>query len=207
MVEDEMNRILLVIAVFGVAAVVAGLAIIYLGAQRAEVNTAEAVFSFGDRFLHDDTSNKTYLRGGNYTIYNCKSDTLEIISIHPPALFNQSKLSNVYFAVWEGGIKSDVSGNMPDKMIRADLISAQKPDAFLFNLEANTVSVELLSNETYENLGSSLDWTADFILIHTLPGNTVFMILGIILPDVGIVIVLLTAYSLDRLSSKTGKRI
>ena len=206
MVEDEMKRILLAIAVFGVAAVVVGLAFIYLGTQKAEVNTTEAVFSFGSSFLHDDTSNKTYLRGGNYTIYNCSSDTLEIISIHPPALFNQSKLSNVYFAVWEGGIKSDVSGNMPDKMIRADLISAQKPDAFLFNLEANTVSVELLSNETYENLGSSSNWTADFVRIHTLPGNTEFMTLGIILPDVGIVIVLLMAFSLDRLSSKSGDR-
>jgi hypothetical protein len=117
-------------------------------------------------------------------------------------------LANVYFAVWEGGIKPSLPGNRPDKMIRADLVLEQTPDAFLFDLRANTVSIELLSNETYENLGSSSAWNADFVRIHSLPASPDLIRLGVVLPDVGMAVVLLMSYLLDRptVSGKTSEK-
>jgi hypothetical protein len=83
-------------------------------------------------------------------------------------------------------------------MIRADLVLEQTPNAFLFDLRVNTLSIELLSNETCENLGSSSTWNADFVRIHTLPASPDFIRLGIVLPDVGMAVVLLMSYLLDR---------
>jgi hypothetical protein len=193
-----MKKNIVVLTFLGVAAILIGIAIIYSGTQKAQVTTTAAGYSFGNNYLHDDLSNETYLRGGDFTIQNCKSDTLEIVGIHPPASFNQSKLANVYFAVWEGGIKPSLPGNRPDRMIRADLVLEQTPDAYLFDLRVNTVSIELLSNETYKDLGSSSAWNADFVRIHALPTSPEFITLGIVLPDVGIVVVLLIVYLFDR---------
>src|SRR4030042_4213634 len=100
-----MKKSIVVLTFLGVAVIMIGLVFIYLGSQKAQVTTTGASYSFGSNYLHEDLSNETYLRGGDFTIQNCKSDTLEIVGIHPPASFNQSKLANVYFAVWEGGIK------------------------------------------------------------------------------------------------------
>jgi hypothetical protein len=208
-----MKKSIVVLTLLGVAAIMIGLVFIYLGTQKAQVTTTGATYSFGNNYLHDDLSNETYLRGGDFTIQNCKSDTLEIVGIHPPASFNQSKLANVYFAVWEGGIKPSLPGNRPDKMIRADLVLEQTPDAFLFDLRTDTLSIELLSNETYENLGSSSTWNADFVRIHALPASPDFIRLGIVLPAVGMAVVLLMIYLLDRhqtisekdTSEKTGE--
>jgi len=83
-------------------------------------------------------------------------------------------------------------------MIRADLVLEQTPGAFLFDLRVNTLSIELLSIETYENLGSSSAWNADFVRIHSLPAIPNFIALGIVLPNVGLVVVLLMVYLLDR---------
>lgn len=195
----------MVLTFIGLAAFVLGLALVYSGTQKAEVTTPEASYSFDGSYFHDDSSNRTYLRGGDFTIHDCESDTLEITAIHPPSLFNQSDLTNVYFAVWEGGIKPSLPGNRPDKMIRADLVLAQAPEAFLFDLRANTVSIELLSNETYKNLGSSSAWSVDFVRIHTLPGNLNLIVLGIALPDIGIAIILLANLLPGRLTDKTRK--
>lgn len=208
-----MKKSIVVLTFLGVAVIMIGLVFIYLGTQKAQVTTTGASYSFGSNYLHEDLSNETYLRGGDFTIQNCKSDTLEIVGIHPPASFNQSKLANVYFAVWEGGIKPSLSGNRPDRMIRADLVLEQTPDAFLFDLRVNTLSIELLSNETYENLGYSSTWNADFVRIHALPASPDFIRLGIVLPDVGMAVVLLMIYLLDRhptisekdTSEKTGE--
>jgi hypothetical protein len=193
-----MKKGIVVLTILGVAAILIGLVFIYLGTQKAQVTKTGVSYSFGSNYLYDDLSNETYLRGGDFTIQNCKSDTLEIVGIHPPASFNQSKLANVYFAVWEGGIKPNLPGNRPDRLIRADLVLEQTPDAFLFDLRVDTVSIELLSNETYKDLGSSSVWNADFVRIHSLPASPDFIRLGIVLPDAGIVVILLMVYLLDR---------
>jgi hypothetical protein len=198
------NRAVVLILI-GLTAFVLGLALAYSGTQKAEVTTPKASYSFDSIYFHDDVSNRTYLRGGDFTIYNCESDTLEITAVYPPSLFNQSDLSNVYLAVWEGGIKPSLPGNRPDKMISAYLVLPQAPEAFMFDLRANTVSIELLSNETYENLGSSSVWSVDFVRIHTLPANPSFITLGIVFTDIGIAIILLTNLLPDRLTDKIKK--
>jgi hypothetical protein len=200
-----MKKAIAVLTFLGVTVIIIGLVFIYLGTQKAQVTTTEASYSFDGNYLRDNLINETYLRGGDFTIQDCKSDTLEIVAIHPPVSFNQSKLANVYFAVWEGGIKPSLPGNRPDKIIPADLISEQTPDAFMFDLRVNTLSIELLSNETYENLGSSSAWNADFIRIHALPASPDFLRLGIVLPNVGMAVVLLMMYLLDRHPTISGK--
>jgi len=193
-----MKKVIVALTFLGVAAILIGLVFIYLGTQKAQVTTTGASYSFGSNYLHDNSSNITYLRGGDFTIQNCKSDNLEIVGIHPPASFNQSKLASVYFAVWEGGIKPNLPGNRPDRLIRADFVLQQTPDAFIFDLRVDTVSIELLSNETYQDLGSSSTWNADFVRIHSLPANPDFIRLGVVLPDIGIVVILLMVYLFDR---------
>jgi hypothetical protein len=113
-----MKKTLLLVTFLGVVVIITGFVMMYSGTDRVEVDTTGKSFSFGNYYFHDYFTNKTYLDGGDFTFYNCKSDTLEILAIHPPALFNQSKLSNVYFAVWEGGTKQDLPQNKPHALIQ-----------------------------------------------------------------------------------------
>lgn len=203
-----MKKALLLVTFLGVVVVIAGLVMTYSGTEKAKVDTTAQSFSFGNYYFHDYSNNKTYLAGGDFTFYNCKADTLEILDIHPPALFNQSKLSNVYFAVWEGGTKPNLPGNEPNALIQVgepNSSSALLPEAYQFSSIENTVSFELVADETYQNLGNSSTWTADFARIHTLAGNAGLVTSGIILFDVGIAIILLTNYLPAKLASKTTR--
>jgi hypothetical protein len=76
-----MKKSVVFLTFLGVVVIMIGLGITYSGTQKAEVTTTEASYSFGNNYLHDDLSNETYLRGGDFTIQNCKSDTLEIVAI------------------------------------------------------------------------------------------------------------------------------
>ena len=194
-----MKKTTLLVTFLGMVVIIAGLAMTYSGTEKANVNTTAKIFSFGNYYFHDYSTNKTYLEGGDFTFNNCQSDTLEILAIHPPALFNQSKLSNVYFAVWEGGTKPNLPGNEPDELIQANSL----PRVYQFSSVENTVSFQLISNETYQNLGSSTQWTADFVRIQTFAGNAAFVTSGILLFDVGIAIIFLTNYLLAKLMSRT----
>ena len=199
---------LLVTSLGVVVIALTGFAMIYSGTERAEVNTTGKSFSFGNYYFHDYSTNKTYLEGGTFTFYDCKSDTLEILDIYPPTLFNQSKLSNVYLAVWEGGIKPNTPENKPNALMQlrdpnsSDLLL---PKVYQFSSVENTVSFELIADETYQNLGNSSTWTADFVRIHTFVGNADLWTSGLLLIDVGIPIILLTNYLLAKLTRKTTR--
>lgn len=200
-----MKKALLLVTFLGVVVIIAGLVMAYSGTERVKVDTAVQSFSFGNYYFHDYSTNKTYLAGGDFTFYNCKADTLEILDIHPPALFNQSKLSNVYFAVWEGGTKPNLPGNEPNTLIQVGEPNSSRmllPEVYQFSSIDETVSFELISNETYQNLGNSSTWTADFVLIHTFAGKFDLVASGILLFDIGIAIVVLTNYLPARLTSK-----
>ena len=194
-----MKKTSLLVTILGVVVIITGWIMMYSGTERAEVDTSGKSFSFGNYYFHDYSTNKTYLGGGDFTFYNCKSDTLEILAIHPPALFNQSKLSNVYFAVWEGGTKPNLPGNKPNALIQATSL----PRVYQFSSIENTVSFELIADETYQNLGNSSTWAADFVRIQTFAGNAGFVTSGILLFDIGIAVIFLTNYLLAKLTSKT----
>lgn len=201
----RMKRAMLLVTFLGIVVIIAGLVMTYWGTERANVDAAEKSFSFGNYYFHDYSSNKTYLGGGDFTFYNCKADTLEILDIHPPALFNQSKLSNVYFAVWEGGTKPNLPGNEPNALIQVgepNNTSALLPEVYQFSSLDNTVSFELIADETYQSLGNSSTWTADFVRIHTFAGNADLATSGILLFDIGMTIMILTNYLPAKLASK-----
>jgi hypothetical protein len=201
-----MRKTSLLVTFLGVVVIITSFVMIYSGIERTELDTAGKSFSFGNYYFHDYSTNKTYLEGGDFTFYNCKSDTLEILDLYPPALFNQSKLSNVYFAVWEGGIKPNLPGNKPNALMQLrdpNSNSSLLPKVYQFSSVENTVSFELIADETYQNLGNSSTWTADFVRIHTFPGNADLWTSGILLIEIGIPIVLLTNYLLAKLTSKT----
>jgi hypothetical protein len=200
-----MKKTSLLMTFLGAVVIITGFTMIYSGTGRAEVDTAGKSFSFGNYYFHDYSTNKTYLEGGNFTFYNCKSDTLEILDIHPPAQFDQSRLSNVYFAVWEGGIKPNLPENKPNALLQLRDPNSSNlllPKVHQFSSVENTVSFELIANETYQNVGNSSTWTADFVRIHTYAGNAALWASGLLLIDAGIAIVLLTNYLLSRLTSK-----
>ena len=201
-----MRKTSLLMTFLGVVVIITSFVMIYSGIERTEVDTAGKSFSFGNYYFHDYSTNKTYLEGGDFTFYNCKSDTLEILALYPPALFNQSKLSNVYFAVWEGGIKPNLPGNKPNALMQLrgpNSNSSLLPKVYQFSSVENTVSFEPIADETYQNLGNSSTWTANFVRIHTFPGNADLWTSGILLIEIGIPIVLLTNYLLAKLTSKT----
>ena len=184
-----------------------GFAMIYSGTERAEVNTTGKSFSFGNYYFHDYSADKTYLEGGTFTFYDCKSDTLEILDIYPPTLFNQSRLLNVYFAVWEGGIKPNLPENKPNALLQLRDPNSNNlllPKVYQFSSVENTVSFELIANETYQNVGNSSTWTADFVRIRTYAGNAGLWASGLLLIDIGIAVILLTNYLLSKLTSKRG---
>jgi hypothetical protein len=189
-----MKKTLLFVTFLGVVVIITGLVMTYSGTERAEVDTTGKSFSFGNHYFRDYSTNKTYPEGGSFTFHNCTSDTLEILAIHPPALFNQSKLSNVYFAVWEGGIKPNLPGNEPNALIQVGEPNSSRsllPQVYEFSSDENTVSFELIANETYQNLGNSATWTADFVRIHTFAGNAGLVTSGILLFDIGIAVIFL----------------
>ena len=194
-----MNKTLLLVTFLEVVVIIAGSVMTYSGTGRAEVDTTGKSFSFGNYYFHDYSANKTYLEGGDFTFYDCKSDTLEVFAIHPPAPFNESRLSNVYFAVWEGGTKPNLPENKPDALIQATAL----PEVYQFWSRENTVSFELIANETYQNLGNSSTWTADFVRIHIFAGNAGLVTSGILLIEIGIAIILLTNCLFAKLASKT----
>ena len=202
-----MKKTLLAVTFLGVFAIIVGFVMMYSGTDRVEVDTTGKSFSFGNYYFHDYSANKTYLDGGNFTFYNCKSDTLEILAIHPPARFNQSKLVNVYFAVWEGGIKQNLPQNTPNALIRLKdpgSNSSVIPKVYQFSSVEDTVSFELIADETYQNLGNSSTWTVDFARIHALAGNADLVTPGILLFDTGIAVIFLANLLLAKLTSKTA---
>lgn len=77
---------------------------------------------------------------------------------------------------------------------------------FCSTCEPSPFSIELLSNGTFKNLVFSLAWSVNSVRMHTLPRNPDLMVLGIVLLDVGIVIVLLTIFLPGRLANKTSIR-
>jgi hypothetical protein len=202
-----MKKTSLLMTFLGAVVIITGFAMIYSGTERAEVDMAGKSFSFGNYYFHDYSTNKTYLEGGNFTFYNCKSDTLEILDIYPPAQFDQSRLSNVYFAVWEGGIKPNLHENKPNALLRLRDPNSNNlllPKVYQFSSIENTVSFELVANETYRNVGNSSTWTADFVRIRTYAGNAGLWASGLLLIDIGIAVILLTNYLLSKLTSKRG---